>query len=493
MDRLVAETLARLGEAAGIPAALQQRALQRAESVDGVEAKLLAYFAARPEAIEARRCLTRQMRYLRWLFTGLLLLALIAGGVTAMAALRPVEGQVVNILWALSGLIGLNLLLFALWLVVIVLLPDRPATHSLGAAAVGLWRRLMRRDAGGGLETAARNALLGRMMHPPAGRWLASCLSHGLWLGFGTGALAMCLVILSTRHIVFVWETTILLPEDFRAIITALGAAPAALGFSTPDEARIVAAEWTGGSPPATQDAAAWSGLLIGALMVYGILPRLLALAFSAGRAVRGLRRPLDLADPQFARLIPELAPVMRRSQVIDADSEPGDSAVETSLLDEALERHLPAPPPPGPVAILGWEHAPPEAGWPPLTEEAGLLDLGLLEDRSELAEAMASAREAKVVRILVACDLTVTPDRGSIAALRDIRRAAQAPPVLLLSRKVAAQRRLGDGGLRERTADWVGAAHAAGFPLDHILTLDLDRLPPEDRRSLARLAGSTA
>jgi len=491
MERLIAETLARLEAPTQAPPSAHRRALEHAASVDGVEAKLLTYFAARPEALPARRSLSRQMRRMRWLAAGMVFAAFLVGAGTAAAALQPVPGAVVNILWCLLSLVGLNLVLFGLWLVVIVVLPDRPATRSFGAMAVGIWRRLARRTSGDAIDAAARRALLGRLTRPPSGRWIASGVSHGLWLGYGLGAVAMCLVILSTRHIVFVWETTILAPEDFRKILAVLGALPASLGFSTPDAAQINAAEWTGGAPPLSRNAEAWSGLLLGGLTAYGVIPRLLALGVSWLRAAICLQRPLDLGRPEFARLIPELAPVMRRSEVMATDDKGDAPDALRPPAAGGLADDLPDPPPAGAVALLGWEITEPEVGWPPPAGAERILDLGLLEDRHALDEALAAARKANVVRILVVCDLTVTPDRGVVAGLRELCGAASAPVVLILSREASAARRLGSTSLRARTADWVAAAHAAGISLDHVVTVDFDRFKATDRRRFAHLAGA--
>jgi len=493
MERLVAETLASLETPARASDSAHRRAVERTVPIDGVEAKLLAYFAARPEAMYVRRGLTRQIRKLCWLVVALLCTALLLGAATAAAALEPGPGAIVNIFWALASLTGLNLLLFGLWLVVMVVLPERPSTHSLGAMAVELWQRLTRRTSREDIDAAARRALLGRLMRPPAGRWIASGLTHGLWLAYGLGAVVTCLLVLSTRHIVFVWETTILVPEDFRLILVVFGTLPSALGFSTPDAAQIAAAEWSGGRAPAFQNADVWSGLLLGGLVTYGVMPRLLALAVSLLRGAKHLRHPLDLARPEFARLIPELAPVMRHSEVISPDDGPS-AAKSTQLAGDEHGFALPDPPSSGAVALLGWEIAPPAAGWPPPMAGAGrILDLGCLEDRAALRDAMAVARDENVVRILVVCDLTITPDRGSVASLLELRRSAPAPAMLILSREAAARRRLKESEMRARTADWVAAGHAAGISLDHIVKLDLDRFAATDRQRFARLVGTDA
>ncbi|MCE7766728.1 DUF2868 domain-containing protein, partial [Pseudomonas putida] len=74
------------------------------------------------------------------------------------------------------------------------------------------------------------------------------------------------------------WETTILGADTFVALTQALGALPALLGFRVPDVAMIRA---SGDSQPALELARqAWAGWLLGVLLAYGIVPRLLLAAW---------------------------------------------------------------------------------------------------------------------------------------------------------------------------------------------------------------------
>jgi len=490
-DRLLAETLAHCLSGAAVGAG-HRRALAAAEAQRGVEDKLIAYHRAMPEAAPARRSLTRQLRLLRVVVAALMLVALLAGAATAATALGPGGGAPVNIFHLLASLLGLHLLLLLLWLAVIAFAPEQPAGRSLGAGAIWLWRRLSRMAAKEELPTAAAGALTHRLMAPPAGRWTASVLTHGLWLGYLGGALAMTLVGLSTEHIVFIWETTILGAEEFAAAIGALGVVPAALGFPAPDAAEIAAARLQGGTTLQAQDPRPWSGLLVGCLVGYGLLPRTLALLACLGLARRALARPLDLADPAFARMIPALAPVMRRSEILDRDTDTAGDRPPASAHPAGMASSDP-PPPTGPVAVLGWEIAMPACGWPPPGGGADVIDLGLCESREDLATAAGRARSAGAERLLAVADLTVTPDRGVQAGLAEMAAAAGADRLfLVLTREGALRRRLSEDESRERIADWVAAAHAAGLRLEHVLAVDLDALGPHERRRFARMTGAS-
>jgi len=491
-ERICAESLARIHEPEAAPAALRQRALERAESAGDTESKLLAYYLALPEAGPARRQLARDRQSLRWILAGLALAALLAGAATGLTSLTGARAAPINILWCLAGLLGLHTLTLLAWLSVMLWAPNRPARWSLGAGALWLWRRVAAYFGGRGLAAATRGALLRRLSAPPAGRWIASGLSHGLWLAFLLGAIAMSLAVLSSRHVVFVWESTILAAETYEALLGGLAAGAELLGFPIPDGGAIAAAQSRGGAPPIEQDGRVWSGFLLGSLAVYGVLPRLAGLALCLWRARRALRaRGLDLADPAFSRLIPDLAPVLRRTQVVrSAQSDEARAPADRPADGEALSGADPPAPPPGPVAVLGWEIEPPETGWPPPLRGAALCDLGLCDDRPGLRTGLASPQAASAVRIVLVAELTRTPDRGVAAGLGEAGESAGERLFLLLTRWQACRDRLGEEAARQRLADWVSAAHAAGLALDRIVALDLDDRNAGERRRLTGVLG---
>src|SRR5690606_4828228 len=87
------------------------------------------------------------------------------------------------------------------------------------------------------------------------------------------------LAMLSGVRYTFNWETTLLSPDTFVWLARLLGWLPAKLGFPVPSDDIIRASDGLQVLPAYAQ--AAWSGWLIGCVIVYGLLPRLIALAVS--------------------------------------------------------------------------------------------------------------------------------------------------------------------------------------------------------------------
>uniref|UniRef100_UPI002B1E1CA9 DUF2868 domain-containing protein n=1 Tax=Pseudomonas oryzihabitans TaxID=47885 RepID=UPI002B1E1CA9 len=127
-------------------------------------------------------------------------------------------------------------------------------------------------------------------------------LVHGLWLLILGSALATLLALLSGRSYLFVWETTLLGSDTFVLLTQGLGALPHLLGFPLPDPASI-AASGDAASPLAAARQA-WAGWLLGVVLVYGLLPRLLLTLLCLWRWQRGRQRlRLDVERPGYLHL----------------------------------------------------------------------------------------------------------------------------------------------------------------------------------------------
>src|SRR5690606_24115799 len=129
-----------------------------------------------------------------------------------------------------------------------------------------------------------------------------------LWLLALTSMLVCLLALLSARRYQFNWETTLLSPDAFVAITRWLGSLPGLLGFSMPPEAIIRISDGQHVLPDAAQGL--WSSWLIGCLVVYGLLPRLLALIISLipiRKTLSGLTP--DTSLPGYAELRDRLPP----------------------------------------------------------------------------------------------------------------------------------------------------------------------------------------
>lgn len=391
LDDLEANRLAR---AAGgdLPGRIQRRALWLAER-DGLRAALQHWLQG------ARLALVL-----------LVILALVSGAGLACAALGQAP---VNVFWALGSLLGLNLILLLSWALGLLFAGEQGAT--LGR----LWLWLSEKLARDAKAAQLAPALLLMLQRKKLNRWALGTLINGLWLLAMLSALLVLLMLMATRRYGFVWETTILGADTFISMTQALGALPALLGFNVPTAEMIRA---SGGAALDIESARqAWATWLVGVLVVYGVLPRLLlALVcfwrWNSGKAA--LR--LDLNLPGYAQLRERLMPTSERLGV--TDPEPAQlHRVESAVGEHASEGALL-------VAIeLDDQHA-----WPPAlpknVSNAGILDSR--ESRNKLLEQLSRFPPA---RLAIACDPRRSPDRGSLALIAELARNAAATRVWLL------------------------------------------------------------
>ena len=405
----------RLARTAGgdLPTRIQQRALHLAER-DGLAAAL--------------------SRWLQGARLALLLLAAVAvisGAGLAFAALGNGLAPV-NVFWALGSLLGLNLISLISWALGLLFAGEHSA--SLGR----LWLWLSEKLARDAKAAQLAPALLLLLQRQKLNRWAVGVLVNSLWLLALLSALVILLTLLATRRYGFVWETTILGADTFVAVTQALGTLPALLGFNVPTVEMIRA---SGDSALNIESARqAWAAWLVGVLLVYGLLPRLILALLCLWRWKRGraaLR--LDLNLPGYAQLRERLMPSSERLGVNDVAPDHlhsisgGASELES---DGALL-----------VAIeLDDQHP-----WPPKLP-ANVKNAGILDSRESRNKLLEQLSRFPPARLAIACDPRRSPDRGSLALIAELARSATDTRVWLL------QAPPGQALDAERLGDW----HAA-------------------------------
>ncbi|MGB4072625.1 DUF2868 domain-containing protein [Pseudomonas sp.] len=342
----------------------------------------------------------------------LLILAALSGAGLALTALG--DGQrPVNVFWALGSLLGLHLIALLGWLLSLLLTGN--STSALGRLWLWLSEKLAR-DARAAQLGPALALLLQRQ---GLNRWLLGLLVHGLWLVALLSALLLMLALLAARRYGFIWETTLLGSDTFVALTQTLGAIPALLGFAVPSAELIRASGETALSSEAARHA--WAAWLMGVLLVFGLLPRLLLGLLSLWRWHSGQTRlQLELNLPGYDLLRERLQPSSERLGICDAAPAQLHQAQAGSTAQDPQGALL--------VAI----ELDPHRVWPPALP-AGIGDAGVIDSREQRRQLLDQLTRFPPARLLIACDPRRSPDRGSLALLGELARCTGSTRIWLL------------------------------------------------------------
>ena len=330
---------------------------------------------------------------------------------------------------------------------------DRPLTRAEAETAFGLlfagesaaslgrlWLWLSEKLARDAQAAQLAPALILLLQRKRLNRWVLGTCVNGLWLLALLSALTLLLLLMATRRYGFVWETTILGSDTFVSLTQGLGTLPSLLGFSVPSEDMIRA---SGDSALVIENARqAWAAWLVGVLVVYGILPRLLLMSLCYVRWRAGRQQlTLDLSQPGFAELRERLMPSSERLGINDAapaqlhSVQPGPRASESEgALLVAIE--------------LDDQHP-----WPPALPE-GVTDAGILDSRESRRKLLDQLTRYPPARLVVACDPRRSPDRGSLALIAELARCAADTRIWLLPAPS------GQALDADRLGDWHAALH---------------------------------
>lgn len=456
-------------------------------AADDPEARLVARARGLTSAPAFDDALGRASAAVGWVGAGLLVLGLLGGWAAAQAALGFGREDRPNVVAILGALLLVQSLFLAVFVVLAFARPRHVPVASLGAASLALARRMVRRAQRDPVQEAAASAWAGVQVRSGAARWTIGVLSHGAWLAFNVGALAALVLALSTRHYVFVWETTLLSERTFAALVRALAAGPAALGFDAPSPEQVRATQWPPAHVPDEASRQAWSGLLVGSVALYGLAPRALLLALCAFLRVRALRRfRLDTALPGYLRLIERWSGAGAGPGIVDAAPSDGTIPLPAPPAQTSAER------PAGPPAVLSIEIRRPTGGWPPRVPDVTWRDLGAVDGGDERREVLRvlSEDEREPAALVAVCDLTTTPDRGIGGFLARLRGSVARAPVLVLSGGDALRRRGDAEATAARVRDWRELAQRAGFDDARVLELDLDHWTDAGAAKLAARLG---
>lgn len=255
----------------------------------------------------------------RRLLIGVCLIAALGGAITSIKALSN-AGSELNIFWVLGVLLGLSWLSLLLWAVTLLLNRD----HAAGVVAPlfsGLLNRFMPAREKPTAAQAASRIWLQRHFFSPAGTARFGWITHTIWSAYLAGGVIGLLLLFTTRQFDFVWESTLLGGGSFVQLTEILKMPLQVLGLPVPDATQVIASRIDIRGADAGEIRRVWALFLLGCVVIYGLLPRLLVggICWLVERRLQA-RMELDATQPYYVRLQREFWPKARQGEVLDPD-----------------------------------------------------------------------------------------------------------------------------------------------------------------------------
>ena len=375
-----------------------------------------------------RDALTHVRQVGQGLLWGLTLLCLVMGFGSGLGLLNQ---SGLNFFIVLASVLGLNTVMFGVW-VVMLLLPKHKQTWF----SPSWWIR------GKDPVSQAILRLYLEAWQQPKARWAAGKISHRFWLATLGGMLIAMLLLLVVRQYTFNWESTLLSDNSFIRVVQGLAWLPELLGFPVPDTQAILNSRLHNHMASARQ----WSGLLIGSMVVYGMVPRVLAWSYCHWQT-RAAAQPLPLDKPYYQHLIQQW-----QTRVIDADTQTETVTIvpKISLSDDGQKWAV--------MLERPWA----EAHWYRHVLGQDWLDKGTADSRDAVAQLLEQLQQHRV-QLLIGVPAQTVPDRGMLRQISRLAEAAQSGAVvqLLWERTDPADYfNQWQSALNERHIAWLAPAH---------------------------------
>lgn len=402
--------------------------VQATEALRRVDGSTEEKIIRRAEIIDRNRMLRDTLERVRagsfWLWVAAATFMFFTG---FSGAYLLMDSQGLNFFLVLAGVLGMNTLMLAVWLATLFLRVKVGRFFSSPAT----WFR------GKNPVNQAVLRLYADEWRQPSARWIAGAASHSLWLCTLGGMLVSVLLLLLVRQYTFNWESTLLGNVASVRAVEMLAWLPSKLGFSAPDARAVVGGRLNGN----IADARAWSGLLVGSIACYGILPRLLAWA-ACKILLKTSKNGLDLERPYYQAVIRRW-----QNKIVDADTHQETvSAVSPKIvLNDAPKWAV--------MLETEWH----EGTWFEGRLAQEWLDKGVAANREEVAALEAELKQ-KPAQLLIGVRAQTVPDRGVLRQIVRLSEAAQGGAVVQL----LAEQGLSDG-LSETLEHWRNALTECG------------------------------
>lgn len=237
--------------------------------------------------------------------------------VTLISVTSLLGTQAINFFYLMVALLGWHTLSLVWWLISLAFL-HRPSMLSGVVEHITLKNKLLEK-----LSARDKNiqkvcfSVLNDTMKPIK-RWQIASILHGAWLFGLMGSILGMLGLFLFKSYSFHWESTLLTEHHFDRLITIIGYIPSQLGIVLPNAS--------------SQTPAQFAILAMTSVIIYAILPRLVAYLYSRIKARQQFC--IDTKAPYYANLMN-----FYRQTIINADDyqSPKPATITPILLSDRL------------------------------------------------------------------------------------------------------------------------------------------------------------
>ncbi len=393
-----------------------------------------------------------------------LIIAALLGALGITYAITDVIGSnhTINIYGLLLVLLGFNFISMLLWLIGVSLNMEGLTSGALARLTSWLSSHFgNKNNPDSEVGAQADRAWLACHFSDRVGKWQFSRITHRLWLVYLFTGLIFLVLLLMVRQYDFVWGTTLLSDNIFVKLTDVLSAPLQVLGFTTPTLEQIQDTRIGVEQLLTAEHRSHWAQFLLGALLCFGILPRILFWFWSVLMHTNARRHfTLDYYLPYYIRLRQQLVPLATHGQIVDADTSPPvvsetptKTTVQHALPDVLLEK-------------AKWVAVEPgnNINWPPSPVTADN-NLGQIIDRDSMKRILDGLQQTRSV-IAVAVSAARPPDRGVQRMIAQLTSSSEQCWLVLLKNNED------EAIATTRLAAWYRLAETCGIAADHVISM---------------------
>ncbi|GAB3484056.1 hypothetical protein GCM10027340_19040 [Marinomonas epiphytica] len=381
---------------------LEEQGQARFSYEGGSVSKALAHTTV-PQSNLSYECqLQRLNRNMKQLALGLVLLAGLLGCLAVPSAFTSATYQNANIFWLLALLLGTHFIGLFIWLISLF---RKPLTHQEEVGVTLGTLRILSLKLANLLQINkdVQQAFMSYRIHTDTRRWLMGLMTHSAWGTYLLAAWLTTFLLLLTKQVNFVWETSLLDETAFASLTSTLAWLPSGLGITMPTSLDIQLSQLNQ-TIQQSSTRQHWANFILAALFLYGVLPRLLlALYCLIKLSVINRRLPYSVAEQNLLHRLNNNE--SQQKQILDRDTKAEPTAPEARIdLTQASTKDK------APWALFEWSA--------PLPKELSSVQrLIFINHRADQKSFIAQGNDQKTYLLI---DTKLSPDRGSERFLQE-------------------------------------------------------------------------